>query len=323
MFYTDSKPDFSLYAGALTDYHELDQFVRGYRNPVVSNLNPETVEHVLTAQLPVMVVVVDHSDTRTTRLVEAAVTSAAGQLRTKLVVAVADVAGPFEKRLLGTLGVEDHMAPTARILKVGADGNVAHKGTLKFKLPENYSESDPTSEKFYLSLASMYMSDKLKPYLKSEVEPDYDPSNPVKIIVGDTFQREVIDKAGTDVFLAFVAPWCGHCRRLDGAWRELAKRVKHVKTLVIGKIDATRNETPDFPISGYPTILLFRAGEGTLRHSPVEFTGVREVREFLTFLREKVTHSSELQDIDSLLARKTTRSVVSAETGAVVEVEEL
>ena len=47
-----------------------------------------------------------------------------------------------------------------------------------------------------------------------------------------------------DVFIVFHAPWCGHCRKLEPTWRELAEKLKDVETLVVAKIDATRNEVP-------------------------------------------------------------------------------
>merc|ERR1712025_210614 len=68
-----------------------------------------------------------------------------------------------------------------------------------------------------------------------------------------------------DVLVNFFAPWCGHCKKFEPNYKSLAKKLKHVPTLKIMKIDATRNEVENIQIMAFPTILLFPAGGDKLR----------------------------------------------------------
>merc|ERR1711941_168137 len=78
--------------------------------------------------------------------------------------------------------------------------------------------------------------------LKSEPEPTAeDQAGPVGVLVGSTFSATAHDNE-KDVLVNFYAPWCGHCRKFEPLYKELAKKLKHVKSLKIMKLDATRNE---------------------------------------------------------------------------------
>uniref|UniRef100_A0A0K0F914 Protein disulfide-isomerase TMX3 (inferred by orthology to a human protein) n=1 Tax=Strongyloides venezuelensis TaxID=75913 RepID=A0A0K0F914_STRVS len=64
-------------------------------------------------------------------------------------------------------------------------------------------------------------------------------------------------------FVAFYAPWCGHCKRLMPNWEHLAHAVADKEINVrIGKIDCTRfsNVGNILKIQGYPTIIFFKNG---------------------------------------------------------------
>uniref|UniRef100_A0A0N5C8B5 Thioredoxin domain-containing protein n=1 Tax=Strongyloides papillosus TaxID=174720 RepID=A0A0N5C8B5_STREA len=64
-------------------------------------------------------------------------------------------------------------------------------------------------------------------------------------------------------FVAFYAPWCGHCKRLMPNWEHLAHAVADKEINVrIGKIDCTRfsNVGNTLKIQGYPTIIFFKNG---------------------------------------------------------------
>lgn len=70
-------------------------------------------------------------------------------------------------------------------------------------------------------------------------------------------------KNGGMWFVAFYAPWCGHCKRLMPNWEHLAHAVADKEIDVrIGKIDCTRfsNVGNELKIQGYPTIIFFRNG---------------------------------------------------------------
>ena len=40
-----------------------------------------------------------------------------------------------------------------------------------------------------------------------------------------------------DVLIEFYAPWCGHCKKLEPIYNELAAKLKHNSKLRIAKMD--------------------------------------------------------------------------------------
>ncbi len=61
--------------------------------------------------------------------------------------------------------------------------------------------------------------------------------------------------------LQVYAPWCGHCKSLAPIYSKLAKRFAKVDSVVIAKMDGTENEHEKVEAKGYPTIILYPAGE--------------------------------------------------------------
>ena len=62
-------------------------------------------------------------------------------------------------------------------------------------------------------------------------------------------------------FVAFVAPWCGHCKNLHPAWDGLADELKGVVN--IARVDATENRATSsrFGVRAFPTLKLFHKGK--------------------------------------------------------------
>ena len=46
------------------------------------------------------------------------------------------------------------------------------------------------------------------------------------------------------VLLEAYAPWCGHCKKLEPIYTELAEKFASNPNVVIAKMDATENEHP-------------------------------------------------------------------------------
>ena len=88
-----------------------------------------------------------------------------------------------------------------------------------------------------------------------------------------TFDEKII--TSTDVFLvAFVAPWCGHCKKLQPEFKDAAKQLEG-SGVTLAMVDATVNEklTKQFAVKGYPTLKTFKGGNPS---NPTEYTGPRE-----------------------------------------------
>ncbi len=122
---------------------------------------------------------------------------------------------------------------------------------------------------------------KLTAFLKSEPVPEKN-DDPVKVIVGKTFESEVLDQS-KDVFVKFYAPWCGHCKSLAPTWEAVASSLSDVNDLVIAKFDATANEADGVDIRGYPTLKFYPKGSNT----PLDFDGDRTEEGIKTWLKEK------------------------------------
>merc|ERR1712032_615452 len=103
--------------------------------------------------------------------------------------------------------------------------------------------------------------------------------------VGSTFESVVKDPK-RDVFVEFYAPWCGHCKKLEPVYREVAKKLEAVASLSIAKIDATANDVVDVDVEGFPTIKLWRAEH---KDDPLDYDGDRDVDSFVQWLEEKVS----------------------------------
>lgn len=90
---------------------------------------------------------------------------------------------------------------------------------------------------------------------------DDDAINKIVMTVTDaTFEKDVLQNPAV-VMVAFTAPWCGHCKRLEPEWKQAANiliknRQEHV---VLAWVDATANPklAAQYKVQGYPTIKLF------------------------------------------------------------------
>lgn len=135
---------------------------------------------------------------------------------------------------------------------------------------------------------------KLKPIVKSQPIPK-NTKGPVKIVVGKTFESIVMDP-NTDVLIEFYAPWCGHCKKLEPVYTELAKKYKNQKNLVIAKMDTTANDVahPNYKVEGFPTIYFAPSNK---KKNPIKFdSGERDLEHLSKFIEEHATKLSRTKE---------------------------
>lgn len=128
----------------------------------------------------------------------------------------------------------------------------------------------------------------MKPRVKSQQIPRKQ-TGPVVVVVGKSFEKIVFDPH-KDVLIELYAPGCGHCKQLEPTYKELAKRLKSEKDVIVAKMDATANDSPaNYLASGYPTIYFAPSNR---KDNPVLFEGNHTLEELLAFVK---THGMTFQ----------------------------
>ena len=102
------------------------------------------------------------------------------------------------------------------------------------------------------------------------------------MVVGETFDK-IVNDPKKDVLIEFYAPWCGHCKNLEPKYKELAKKYKKQKNIIIAKMDATANDSPEeYEVNGFPTIYFAPANN----KNPKKYSGANEVDDLVKFIQE-------------------------------------
>ena len=185
----------------------------------------------------------------------------------------ADLSQDDSKKLIDHLGVHPSEQPTA--MAVWPSSN----GIFKFKYTEEAITVDAL--KVY---AEKFRKGKLEPYYKSQEIPREMYEEGVRVLVGKNFESVVMDET-KDVMVEFYAPWCGHCKKLQPEYEDVAYFFRKNPNIIIAKIDATANETPGQSISGYPTLRFFPS----TNKQGILFEGERNQDAIIEFIQKEAT----------------------------------
>ena len=107
-----------------------------------------------------------------------------------------------------------------------------------------------------------FLMKKLKRTIISEDIDTIGSSSGVIKLVGYNFDSSIESDDIDIYFVAFIAPWCGHCKALEPVLDSLANHFAtpvNDRVVKVGKVDATVNEIvyPGVQIFGYPTLYIF------------------------------------------------------------------
>lgn len=268
---------FAMYEGDIEDIHQLDKWITARRTPMVMRLTPDTAEKILDAgpeKTPVLFLI----SAEPQEAMERELRDAAKMLRGRILVCFSGRNSQIEKRLADVAGIEDDSPPVVTLLETHGGSGPYHTAR-KYRIP-----TEGMTASAVVQFITDYEQGKLKPWLKSEPEPSKEEANgAVGVLVGTNFVAASQEET-KDVLVDFYAPWCGHCRKLEPAYKALAKKLRHVRSLRIMKMDATRNEVEGMQIMGFPTIVLFPAGTSPKRQ--VMYHGSRQPEDMVHWLHE-------------------------------------
>jgi len=274
---------FAVYDSNLDDMHKLDKWISARRAPMVMTLNQDTAEKIMESgpdKSPLLFLISNTFGGKE----EGHLREAAKKVRGRVSIVLSGTSSPIEKRLAEMAGVDEEQLPVLTLIEPHSGGQ-GFQSSKKFRLDTNGLTPEKVEQ-----FVSDYENGKLKPYLRSEPVPSAEEAklSPVGVLVGATF-GEISQQTDKDVLIDFYAPWCGHCRKFEPAYKDLAKKLKHVKSLLIYKLDATRNEVEGMYIAGFPTIVLFRAGASPKRQ--VMYQGNRSPDDMVQWLKQHCGNS--------------------------------
>ena len=135
-------------------------------------------------------------------------TQVSEKIKGKIILVMTDIKEGIAARLADYVGISEKDLPLVAILDTRVDFK-----KYKMKGEINYEN--------IINFIKDWEDNKLKRSLKSEKEPKNNKGN-VKIVVGKTFEKEVI-KNDKDVMVLFYAPWCNHCKEFMPKFEEAAK----------------------------------------------------------------------------------------------------
>jgi len=94
--------------------------------------------------------------------------------------------------------------------------------------------------------------------------------------------------------VAFVAPWCGHCKKFEPEFDKAAEELKGEKGVLLARVDTVK-ETElywRFEVEGFPTVKLFRYGvEADL------YEGHRDTPSVVQYIKQKMQDREDLEEV--------------------------
>lgn len=261
---------------------EIELFVKKHKHPLITPFNGEIAPELFGDGRPILFLFRDHDDKG--EAAEAELSKAAPQLDRRILISTAGSSEPMDQRLMDYVSVDPEEMPAVRLVS-DPTGSMS-----KYRL-----EGEVTSAAV-VAMVQDFEAGRLRPHLKSEAVPASQPG-PVYTLVGSTFQSIVKDRT-KDVLVEFYAPWCGHCKKLEPVYREVARRMESIPSLIVAKIDGTANDVEGIDVEGFPTIKLWRASS---KDDPLEYDSDRDVDSFVSWLEEKASLPFSREDIKAEL----------------------
>lgn len=243
------------------------EFIQGNQLPIVIEFNSETAQKIFGGEIKVHVLLFNSKKATDAEKLRDEFKTAAMKFRGKTLFVSIDSDEEENERVLEFFGLKTSDVPAVRLI------------TLKDEMSKFKPESNEITATLLTDFVQAFFSGSLKPHLLSQEIPEDWNKAPVKVLVGKNFHEVAKDQSKT-VLVAFVAPWCGHCKQLTPIYEQLGEKYKDSDSVLIAKMDATANELEDIKIQSFPTIKLFPKNSDEI----VDYQGERTVDALTKFI---------------------------------------
>jgi protein disulfide-isomerase A1 len=248
-------------------------WVKQQSMPLIMKFSKNRVDELVAPRLPILFVYLNADDQQQVDLTLSSLLPVARAFQGKLVFTWLDLG---EHRDAG--------------IRLGLSGNVAPALCIDdmryYGVHYAYDESAPLDAEHVAAWLNQFVENALSPTIVSEPVPEQSDS-PVRALVGSNFEEIAFDRK-LNVFVAFYADWCPHCKALMPVWEELAQHYASREDIVIGKANMMANDYPArLGVTNFPTLLFFPAGEKS-KHFEYAFDRERQLDTLIAFVEKHI-----------------------------------
>ena len=247
----------------------IEDFINKYSSPKLMKFDEKAANMIFDKNQSALILFADEKSKKWAEY-EQLMKKISDKLNYKLKIIITDIKDVLSAKLSEKLTVKENNLPTIRII------DTTGQYIKKYKMEEDLNEKN------ILKFVDNWENKKIKSYVKSEDIPK-DNNGDVFIIVGNTFEKEVINNK-KDVMVLFYSPWCYHCKALLPKYEEVAKTLKNKNTnLLLTKINAIENEIESIDDYGFPKIKFYPGNKKD--KPPIDYNGDKSVEDIIKFIK--------------------------------------
>ena len=262
------------------DGKDIDYLINLYSLPKVMNFNEKTAQIVFGKSIPSIILFANKKLKNRWEDYNKLMKYISRIYRTRLKIIIANINDKISKKLADYIGLKDKDIPSVFIIDTKDE-------LIKYKLKGEINDIN------ILDFIKNWENNNLKPYLKSDELPIFN-NGPVFILVGSTFEKEVINN-DNDVMVLFHTPSCNHCKNLIPKYEEIAWKFKDKNPkLKFTIIDANTNEIESININHFPSIKFYPGNKKD--KAPLDYTGKREINELIEFIKKNAANPIVLDE---------------------------